>query len=204
MQRTRVLLAGLAVAALAAAVLVGRSRESRASAAAPPPAATAATADGERQAALLRTPQAQALRDRQAFQSEARRYFRDAAALDAAERARRGRRIEQGIDAYERAGELSAGETVLLRTALIQATVPDRAEQMRQVEALAQRYRAHADARNAQWIAQQQNDPRFRSYKEREARIVAEVMAMRNIPGGLSRDEYLRQRLQVEREAAYR
>ncbi|RDZ27982.1 hypothetical protein [Lysobacter silvisoli] len=201
MQRTRVLLAGLAVAALAAAVVVGRSRESHASAATPAPATTAGN---ERQAALLRTPQAQALRDRQAFQSEAKRYFRDAAALDAAERARRGRDIEQGIDDYERAGELSAGETVLLRTALIQATVPDQAEQMRQVEALAQRYRAHADARNAQWIAQQRNDPRFRSYKEREARIVAEVMAMRDIPGGLSRDEYLRQRLQMERELAYR
>ncbi|UHQ24811.1 hypothetical protein LVB77_09100 [Lysobacter sp. 5GHs7-4] len=202
MTRTKLLLIALAAAALAAAVLVARSRDAQASAA---PAANARSASVEaRQAALLATPQARAYRDREQFRGEAKRYFRDAASLGQAERLRQAQALQRDVDAYERAGELSAGETMLLRVALIQATVPDQAEQMRQVEALAERYRAVADQRNAQWLAQQRNDPRFQSYKQREAEVVAQVMAMTRIPGGLTRDEYLRQRLQDERESAYR
>ncbi|KQZ55980.1 MULTISPECIES: hypothetical protein [unclassified Lysobacter] len=201
MTRTKLLLVALAIVALAAAALVGRSRESRASVPAGGAQASAAEAT---QAALIRTPQARAYRDRQGFRDDAKRFFRDAAALSAAERTRQAQRVERGIDGYERAGELSAGETMLLRVALIQATVPDQAEQMRQVEALATQYRELAERRNAQYLAQQRNDPRFQSYKQREAAVVAEVMALRQIPGGLTRDEYLRQRLQAERERAYR
>lgn len=201
MTRTKLLLVALAVVALAAAALVGRSRESRAGV---PAAGAQASATEATQAALIRSPQARAYRDRQGFRDGAKRFFRDAAALSAAERARQAQAVERGIDDYERAGELSAGETMLLRVALIQATVPDQAEQMRQVEALAAQYRAQAERRNAQYLAQQRNDPRFRSYKQREAAVVAEVLDLREIPGGLSRDEYLRQRLQAERERAYR
>ena len=38
-------------------------------------------------------------------------------------------------------------------------------------------------------------------YKAREKAVVAEVMAMTIIPGGLTRDEYLRQRLQLSANA---
>lgn len=47
------------------------------------------------------------------------------------------------------------------------------------------------------------HDPPLNDYKQREQRVVSEVMAMTAVPGGLSRDEYLRQRLQREREIAY-
>jgi hypothetical protein len=40
----------------------------------------------------------------------------------------------------------------------------------------------------------------FQLYKVREREIVAEVMALQSIPDGLSREEYLRRRLQAERE----
>jgi hypothetical protein len=40
----------------------------------------------------------------------------------------------------------------------------------------------------------------FQLYKVREGQIVAEVMSLQTIPNGLSRDEYLRRRLQTERE----
>lgn len=201
MTRTKLLLVALAIVALAAAALVGRSRGSRASV---PAAGVQASAAETAQAALIRSPQARAYRDRRDFRDDAKRFFRDAASLNAVERARQAQAVEQGIDNYERAGELSAGETMLLRVALIQATVPDQAEQMRQVDALAAQYRAQAERRNAQYLAQQRDDPRFQSYKQREAAVVAEVMGLREIPGGLSRDEYLRQRLQAERERAYR
>ena len=202
MSRTKLLLIALAVAAMAAGVRGARSRGARGRLA---PAAGARAGQAEAaQAALLGSPQARAYRDREQFRDDAKRYFRDAAALSSAERRRQAQALERDVDAYERAGELSAGETMLLRVALIQATVPDRAEQMRRVEALATRYRAIADQRNAQWLAQQRSDPRFQSYKQREAEVVAEVAALSQIPGGLTRDEYLRQRLQAERERAYR
>jgi hypothetical protein len=52
--------------------------------------------------------------------------------------------------------------------------------------------------------AQHASDPRFQDYKARERAIVAEVMGLGEIPGGLTRDEYLRQRLQQARVSAYR
>ena len=68
---------------------------------------------------------------------------------------------------------------------------------------LAERYRADAARREAAFVAQQQADPRMQRYKAREKAVVAEVMAMTTIPGGLTRDEYLRERLQRERELAF-
>ena len=45
-----------------------------------------------------------------------------------------------------------------------------------------------------------QSDPMFQLYKVRESQVVAEVMSLQTIPDGLSREEYLRRRLQAERE----
>ncbi|MFQ6312228.1 hypothetical protein [Lysobacter capsici] len=72
------------------------------------------------------------------------------------------------------------------------------------VQQLAARYRADAKRREQQWVEQQQHDTRFQAYKQRERVVVAEVLAMQQIPGGVTRDEYLRQRLQAERERVYR
>lgn len=194
----------LTAAALAAAVgSAVWARRDADPAPAPAPASSPAAAPAQARP-LLATPQARQYRERQRFQQEARQFFDQAARLSAAERERRAQALQQDIDAYERAGELSAGETVLLRVALVRATVADPARQAEQVEALAARYRGEAERRNAQWLERQAHDPRFRDYKRREREIVAEVMAMGAIPNGLSRNEYLRQRLQAERERAYR
>ncbi|NCT70490.1 MAG: hypothetical protein GXC75_06055 [Xanthomonadaceae bacterium] len=152
---------------------------------------------------LQATPQAQAHRERQRFEAEAKEFFAHASSLRAVERSERADALTRQIDRYEAAGGLSAGEAVLLRTALIKATVDDPAEQAAAVAEMADRYRAHADQRMAAFAAQQANDPRFQSYKTREAQVVSEVMAMTSIPAGLTRDQYLRQRLQEERERAY-
>ncbi|MBX9402517.1 hypothetical protein K4L06_14485 [Lysobacter sp. BMK333-48F3] len=195
----------LTAAALAAAVgsAVWARRDAGVAPAPAPAFASSAAAPAQAQP-LLATPQARRYRERQQFQREARQFFDQAARLPAVERERRAQALQQGIDAYERAGELSAGETVLLRVALIRATVADPVRQAELVESLAVRYRGEAERRNAQWAQQQAQDPRFRQYKQREREIVAEVMAMEAIPNGLSRNEYLRQRLQAERERAYR
>ncbi len=154
-------------------------------------------------ASLQATPQAQAHRERQRFEADAKDFFARSASLRAVERSERADALTRQIDKYEAAGGLSAGEAVLLRTALVKATVDDPARQAEQVAAIADRYRAHADRRMAAFLEQQRNDPRFQAYKAREAQVVAEVMAATTIPAGLTRDQYLRQSLQEERERAY-
>lgn len=154
-------------------------------------------------ASLQATPQAQEHLERQRFEADAKDFFARSASLRAVERSERADALTRQIDKYEAAGGLSAGEAVLLRTALVKATVDDPARQAEEVAAIADRYRAHADRRMAAFLEQQRNDPRFQAYKAREARVVAEVMAATTIPAGLTRDQYLRQRLQQERERAY-
>lgn len=153
--------------------------------------------------ALENTPQAREWLGQQRFERDARDFVRDAAKLPTAERERRAQALETQIEAREQSGELSAGETVLLRAALIEAGSGSEAEQKARLAALAERYRADAARREAAFVAQQQADPRMQRYKAREKAVVAEVMAMTTIPGGLTRDEYLRERLQRERELAF-
>ena len=168
-----------------------------------PDSAIPAEAPSSALASLQTTPQAQEHRDRQRFEADAKDFFARASSLRAVERSERADALTRHIDRYEAEGGLSAGEAVMLRTALIKATVDDPAQQAAEVAAIADRYRARADQRMAAFAAQQASDPRFQSYKAREAQVVAEVMASTTIPAGLTRDQYLRQRLQEERERAY-
>lgn len=154
--------------------------------------------------ALKNSPQAQAWEERQAFEARARRFMKDASRLGAVQRSEQARALSASIDRYESQGGLSAGESLLLRTGLIKATVDGETKQAEQIAALMDRYRQHADQRMDAYATQHAGDPRFQDYKARERAIVVEVMALHAIPGGLSRDEYLRQRLQQARESAYR
>lgn len=203
-----ILMLGLAltVAACAAAVSLGRNPLRPARAQAAPTAAPAAAADKPDPSLhnLLATPKARDYQQRKQFQSDAHDFFRKAASLGPAERERRAQALREDIERYESASELSAGESMLLRVGLIQATVADEAQQAAMVQQLAARYRADAQRREQQWIQQQRHDTRFQAYKQRERAVVAEVLAMQQIPGGVTRDEYLRQRLQTERERLYR
>ena len=154
-------------------------------------------------AALQASPQAQIFRERQEFEASAKRFLQQASSLGEVERSEQARALTASIDRYERDGGLSAGEALVLRSGLIEATVADPQRQALRLAELTARYRSDADRRTAQHLAQQQRDPQFQEYKARERAIVDEVLALREIPGGLSRDEYLRQRLQQAREAAY-
>ena len=149
---------------------------------------------------LLQTPQAKAYFEREAFELQARRFFDTAAQLDPAVRAREAASLESAVARYEAARQLSAGEAMNLRLGLIQATVTDTVERgARQAELIA-RYQQDGAQRAARFARQQAADAAFADYKQREAQIVTEVMALTQIPGGLTREEYLRQRLQRERE----
>lgn len=136
--------------------------------------------------------------ERARFNERAREFFAQAPALSPEEARHRADDLSQELSRIEQAGGLSAGETFLLRAGLIRATVTDEQQQMEQMRALRERYVADARQRNAQAAAQP--DPMFQLYKVRESQIVAEVMSLQMIPDGQSRDEYLRRRLQAERE----
>lgn len=156
-----------------------------------------------KQAALASTPQARAHRSRLAFEQRVRAFLRDAHTLDENARREQAQAIGREIDRREQARELSAGESVVLHVGLIEAAEQDQAERIRQSQALVDRYRQQTAARQAAFEDQQRQDAGFQAYKAREARIVSEVMAMTSFPGGMSRDDYLRMRLQDARQATY-
>jgi hypothetical protein len=132
------------------------------------------------------------------FHEDIREFFTRAPALPEEARLRKGQQLAQELSRLERAGGMSAGETFLLRVGLIQQTVTDKAQQAAQIKALRDRYESETQRRIA--TASAHADPAFESYKARESEIVAEVMNLQAIPDGLSREEYLRRRLQAARE----
>ena len=135
---------------------------------------------------------------RERFTQHARAYFAAGAQMTEQDRLSEARQLEHELTRLEQAGGMSAGETLLIRAGLIRETVPAGAEQDAQLQALRQHYSADTQLRLA--AAQARPDPQCESYKGRDSEIVSEVMAMQTIPDGLSRDEYLRQRLQNARE----
>lgn len=136
--------------------------------------------------------------ERARFNEQARDFFARAPGLPPDEARQRAERLSQELSRMEQAGGMSAGETFLMRAGLIRATEPDEQRQAEQLRALKERYETDSRRRNLQ--ASAQSDPMFELYKVREREIVAEVMSMQTIPDGLSRDEYLRRRLQAARE----
>ena len=136
--------------------------------------------------------------ERARFNEQAREFFAQAPALPLDQARERAETLSQELSRIEQAGGMSAGETFLMRAGLIRASEPDEQRQAAQLKALKDRYEATSRRRLAQ--ASAQSDPMFQLYKVRESEIVAEVMALQTIPNGLSRDEYLRQRLQAARE----
>jgi uncharacterized protein YoaH (UPF0181 family) len=136
--------------------------------------------------------------ERAAFNERARQFFAQSPGMSPEERDSQAQALAEELSRLEHAGGMSAGETFLLHAALIRETEPDPAQQMEKLEALKEHY-----ARNTRRLladAGKQSDPEFDLYKVREREIVTEVMAMERVPDGLGREEYLRRRLQRERE----
>lgn len=169
-------------------------------AAAPSSAASAQSVSAE-QLQWLAAPEVRAQQQRLAFHNRYRDFIAQAGQLDAAARAAEARALGERIDALERQGELALSEALLLQVALIKADSPDEAEQKARGEALVRRYQALSAEREARLA--QRRDPNFERYKAEERRIVEDVLALQDIPDGLSRDQYLRQRLQEARERSY-
>lgn len=152
-------------------------------------------------AALEHTPEMQAYRERQQFEQAVRDFLAEADSLSDAERAARARVLVAQVDRYEQAGQLSAAEAVTLRLALLRETTDD-AEYTAESERIMTEYAERSDAAMAEFMA---NPPQaFLDYKAREREIVQEVQQMTTFPDGMTRAQYLRERLQAAREESYR
>lgn len=108
--------------------------------------------------------------------------------------------LQERMNEYEGSAQVSAPEAALIQLAMIQILEPDEEAAKAAAQQLMDRYRAESGARLQAWLDEPRPD--FERYKAREKAIVEEVMAMDDIPGGLTRDQYLRERLQEARVEA--
>lgn len=149
---------------------------------------------------LLQNPAVKNQEQRLAFHQAYRSFVSGAAELSPAQRESQAQALREQIETYEQRSELAMSESLLLQLGLIQLTTDDEQAQKDQATALVARYKAISAEREAKAATP---SAEFQRYKVDEKRIVEEVLSMESIPDGLSRDEYLRQRLQQAREQHY-
>jgi hypothetical protein len=149
---------------------------------------------------LLQNPAVKNQEQRLAFHQAYRSFVSGAAELSPAQRESQAQALREQIETYEQRSELAMSESLLLQLGLIQLTTDDEQAQKDQATALVARYKAISAERKAKAA---KPSAEFQRYKIDEKRIVEEVLSMDSIPDGLSRDEYLRQRLQQAREQHY-
>ncbi|WP_421910626.1 hypothetical protein [Marinobacter sp.] len=152
------------------------------------------------QQALLENPETLELANRLDFEEELHTFFADADGLSSEERAAEAAMLEQRLAEYQRKGQVSAAESLMVRIAMTKLTIEDEAAQKRALQGLIDQQNAAAQARKEEWLAKPR--PEFEAYKQQEKQIVKEVMAMEKVPAGMTRNEYLRQRLLEARVAA--
>ena len=166
----------------------------------PPTTTDSADVLSERQMQLLEDPRVMRFSQDLEFQAQVSDFFDQAGQMSAEERAQRAEEIESRLKEYQAEGKVSGSEALLLRLALVRTVEPDPQQQEAESRALIQEYQREAEQHMAQW--RNRNQPEFDRYKQQERSIVEEVMAMETIPGGMERNEYLRQRLQQARSEA--
>ena len=149
---------------------------------------------------LLQNPAVKNQEQRLAFHQAYRSFVSGAAELSPVQRESQAQALREQIETYEQRSELAMSESLLLQLGLIQLTTGDEQAQKDQAAALVARYKAISAEREAKAATP---SAEFRRYKADEKRIVEEVLSMDSFPDGLSRDEYLRQRLQQAREQHY-
>jgi hypothetical protein len=136
------------------------------------------------------------------FQERTRDFLAKAAQLAPGERVKLAGELRNEVLVHEKEGQLVPVESLLLQLALTRLTAANDSEYRREAHALSESHKARSQS--AEQAVRATPDPRFTDYKTREAAIVKEVMAMTSIPGGASREDYLRERLDQARIEAYR
>lgn len=145
------------------------------------------------QIAMLESPEFAAFERELDFQHRVRSFFDGASELTESERQEQAKALADEVVQYEEAGKVSAAEALTLRLALVRIGEPDAVAAEKATSELLADYKERAERGMDEW--QNRPNPVFEHYKQREADIVDEVMAMDEIPGGQTQSEYLRERL---------
>jgi hypothetical protein len=144
-------------------------------------------------------PGARRYQELRAFQEEARVFFAEQADLPELERETRAAALRKELAEMKREGLLLPAEALVIELGLLEASASDPAVYEHEARLLLEESEREARRRAEASRA----DPRFEAYKRREAELVREVMALEEIPGGRSRNDYLRERLQQLRSEIY-
>ncbi|GAA5525088.1 hypothetical protein Maes01_01648 [Microbulbifer aestuariivivens] len=146
--------------------------------------------------ALLQDPRVEKYLSREADKKALRSYFAgEPGALS-------DREAWELIERIENEGRVIAYEGLAIKLAWLERNSGSKAEYDERAAAIIAEYRQRAH-RQLQAYDPYREVPGFARYKEMEVEILREVQQMASFPDGLSRQEYLRQRLQTAREEAY-
>ncbi|WP_162925772.1 hypothetical protein [Isoalcanivorax indicus] len=134
---------------------------------------------------------------RQAFFTSLQAFLDDPSLVPPEQRAAYAATRMNALRDYAERGELSAAEVMLLQLALLRHQVED-AEYDAAATALIEDTAQVSAERERVWREEQA--VQMAAYRERERAVIEEVEGMTSFPGGMTRGQYLRERLQAERE----
>lgn len=146
--------------------------------------------------AVMSHPNVKRYLEREARKEKLQQYFTDVSAHD------NKAEVWELIGQIERDGGMLAYEGMALKLAWLERHSDSEAAFSEASEQVLAEYRARAE-RSVGTYDPYKDLPGFAEYKAREQDIVAEVSEMTQIPGGLSKQEYLRKRLLAARERAF-
>jgi hypothetical protein len=146
-------------------------------------------------------PEARALHSQQSFRERLRDFIDAAPSLDPGERRSGADDLAGEVARMESAGSLLPSQALFLRVALIRATATDEETFSRQAGALVAEESERSEARRT--ASERSLVAANAEYRQREARIVAEVMATPDLSDATSRQQVLRKRLQALRTELY-
>ena len=165
----------------------------------PPPDSGAQVTRSASQAALEayeRSP----VRAMQALRDDLQAFVREAELLPAQDHEPRARELLAEVETFEESGYLTAPEALALRLSLLRYALPPD-EYRVAAETLVSDARERAEQAERDWAAR--SDPRLERYRQLEREIVEESLSMTEFPDGMTRQAYLRERLQALRSEMF-
>ncbi|WKD49350.1 hypothetical protein [Microbulbifer spongiae] len=154
------------------------------------------TMHGKEAARLLSDPRVRAYLDRERDKQALDAYFNQGESPPSAED------VWQLIESIESDGRVMAYEALALKLAWLERNSASAQAFEQAASDLVARYQRRSQQNTAAYDPYEAV-PGFAEYKQVEAQIVEEVQGMTHFPEGMSKQEYLRQRLQEAREKAY-
>ncbi|TQV87203.1 hypothetical protein [Aliikangiella coralliicola] len=130
-----------------------------------------------------------------------RQFFEDAEQLDDVTKQNQFAELNQEVELLEKQKKISNAESLMMKLALLKHA-PDSAQAKEIGQVLIDEYKAIAAERERKF--RDNPSPQFKTYKQKEKEIVKEVMEMDVYPDGLTREQYLAQRLAELRKQVYR